>query len=130
MSSGWVHISSLHVPYLCFEIAENLNPCPNPIKTGKTRKLEFGSYGYPRVWILLPCLITTIFNNFYKVRNYLIDTCQSICDRAKTLLTSWTYAQEVKQKMNTNQATRPIEKWSKPSQDRYKYNIDVSFPNS
>jgi len=26
ISSGWVHISLLPVPYLCFEVGENTNP--------------------------------------------------------------------------------------------------------
>jgi len=39
--SGWVPIYPLPVPYPCFEIGEN----PNPVKTGKTRKIRFGSDG-------------------------------------------------------------------------------------
>jgi len=39
MGSGWVLIYPLPVPYPCFEIGEN----PNPVKTGKTRQIGFGS---------------------------------------------------------------------------------------
>ena len=33
------------VTYPCFEIGENPNPYPNPVKTGKTRQIEFGLDG-------------------------------------------------------------------------------------
>jgi len=39
--SGWVPIYPLPVPNPCFEIGEN----PNPVKTGKTRQIGFGSVG-------------------------------------------------------------------------------------
>jgi len=42
---GVVHIYPLSVPYPCFEIGENPNPYPSPIKTGKTRQIEFGLAG-------------------------------------------------------------------------------------
>jgi len=48
MSSGWVPIYPLPVPYPCFEIGENSNSYPNPVKTGKTVKLGLvwaGNYG-------------------------------------------------------------------------------------
>lgn len=56
-------------------------------------------------------------NRNNKVCNDLQDTCQSICDRAKALLDSWTNA-------------RAIENWTKPSPGRYKCNIDTSFSDS
>jgi len=45
MGSGWVPIYLLPVPYPCFEIGENSYPYPNPVKTGKTRQIGFGSDG-------------------------------------------------------------------------------------
>ena len=58
MSSGWVHISLLPVPYPYIEIRENLNSYPNPIKSEKTRQIGIGLDGYPRARVLLPCLIS------------------------------------------------------------------------
>jgi len=55
MSSGWVLISPLPVPYPCFVIGKN--PYPNPVKAGKPCQFGFGSGGYPRVWAL--CLACT-----------------------------------------------------------------------
>lgn len=69
-------------------------------------------------------------NRNNKVWNDLQDMRQSICDRAKALLDSWTNAQEVKHKMCTRQATRAIKNWTKPSPGRYKCNIDTSFSDS
>ncbi|AES74133.1 hypothetical protein MTR_3g116190 [Medicago truncatula] len=45
MGSGWVPIYPLPVLYLCFEIGENSNTYSNPVKTGKTRQIGFGSGG-------------------------------------------------------------------------------------
>jgi len=41
----WVRDGYLYTRYLCFEIGENPNPYPNPVKTGKTRQIGFGSGG-------------------------------------------------------------------------------------
>ena len=41
MSLEWVPIYMLLVSYPCFEIGEN----PNPVKTEKTRQIEFGLGG-------------------------------------------------------------------------------------
>jgi len=57
MGLGWVSIFPLPVSYPCFEIGENPNPYPNPVKAGNTRQNGFGSGGYPQVWVLLSCLI-------------------------------------------------------------------------
>jgi len=61
MGSGWVHISPLPVPYLFFEIRENPNPYPNPVKSGKTRQIRVGLGGYPWTRVLLPCLFEGSF---------------------------------------------------------------------
>ncbi|KEH20069.1 hypothetical protein MTR_8g066785 [Medicago truncatula] len=49
MGSGWVPVSLLPVPYLCFEIGKNSNTYPNPVKTEKTRQIKFGSDRYLRL---------------------------------------------------------------------------------
>ncbi|RHN65582.1 hypothetical protein MtrunA17_Chr3g0081441 [Medicago truncatula] len=46
MDSWWLPISSLPVPYPCFEMGKNSNPYLNPVKAGKTRRIGFGSGGY------------------------------------------------------------------------------------
>jgi len=63
MGSGWVPISPLPVPYPHFEIGENPNPYPNPIKPGKTCQIGDGLGGYPRARVLLPGLGTTRVGN-------------------------------------------------------------------
>jgi len=45
MGSGWVPIYPLPVSYPCFEISENPNSYPNPVKTEKTCQIGFGSGG-------------------------------------------------------------------------------------
>jgi len=57
MGSGWILISPLHVLYLCFETGEN----PNPVKAENTHQNEFGFDGYPRIWVLLSCLLHILF---------------------------------------------------------------------
>jgi len=44
---------------------------PNPIKTEKSRQIRFGLVGYPRVQILLSCLVRVYFRvyNFALVKN-------------------------------------------------------------
>jgi len=44
MSLRWVPISSLPVPYRCFEIRKNIYP--NSIKSRKPHQFRFGSDGY------------------------------------------------------------------------------------
>jgi len=73
-------------------------------------------------------LIWSIWKNRNnKVWNDKSEACQAIWDKAKALLASWTNAQKVKQRMSITQVTRLIEKWTKPSLDRYKCNVDASF---
>ncbi|RHN77865.1 hypothetical protein MtrunA17_Chr1g0159351 [Medicago truncatula] len=43
MGSGWVPIYSLPIPFPCFEIGENSNSYPNPVKTEKIHQIGFGS---------------------------------------------------------------------------------------
>jgi hypothetical protein len=57
MGSGWLHISSLPFPYPYFEIGENPNSYPNPVKPGKTRQIGVGLGGYPWAQVLLSCLV-------------------------------------------------------------------------
>jgi len=45
MSSGWVPISLLPVPYQCFEIGKNPNSYPNQVKTENTHQIGVGLDG-------------------------------------------------------------------------------------
>ncbi|KAK2387504.1 hypothetical protein QL285_061276 [Trifolium repens] len=49
-------MSPLPAPTPSFEIGENPNPYPNPVNSGFPRQSGYGLGGYPRVWVLLPCL--------------------------------------------------------------------------
>jgi len=58
MDSEWVPISPLSVPYPCFEIGKNPNTYPNPVKTEKTRQIEFYLSGYRGIdFIAIPIKI-------------------------------------------------------------------------
>ena len=65
-----------------------------------------------------------------KVWNDITKTCQSVCDRASTLFTSWTNAQIAKTVLNPVASPRENSKWSKPSSGQYKCNVDASFSES
>jgi len=56
MGSGWEHVSPLPDPYPYYEIGENPNPYPNPVKSGKIRQIGVGLGGYPWTQVLLSCL--------------------------------------------------------------------------
>jgi ribonuclease HI len=66
-------------------------------------------------------------NRNNKIWNDISDTCQTICDRATTFLASWMNAQEVKAAATANTARPQIETWLKPSEGRYKCNVDAAF---
>jgi len=66
-------------------------------------------------------------NRNNKVCNDSTDTCQTICNRATSLLQSWTNAQEVKQQGCTRSTPRHETTWTTPSPGRYKCNVDASF---
>jgi hypothetical protein len=51
-------MSPLSAPTPSFEIGENPNPNPNPINSDFPCQSGYDLGGYPRVWVLLPCLVS------------------------------------------------------------------------
>jgi ribonuclease HI len=58
------------------------------------------------------------------------ETAQTVCERARHLITSWRNAQNYQSLANITQSAPQQTKWSKPSIGRYKCNIDASFSHS
>jgi hypothetical protein len=65
-----------------------------------------------------------------KVWNDTIESAQTICDRASTLLNSWKNAQAIRSQNHRQSADRDEMSWRKPSTGRYKCNVDASFSKS
>jgi len=66
-------------------------------------------------------------NRNNKVWNDTNETCQSICERASTLLASWTSVQNTKRVLTTEQNVQEVAHWTKPPPGRYKCNVDATF---
>jgi hypothetical protein len=62
-----------------------------------------------------------------KVWNNIIESAQSICERAGSFLTSWMNAQNIRNHTTRHSHTQGDLKWHKPSLDTYKCNVDISF---
>ncbi|PNX56452.1 cytochrome p450 [Trifolium pratense] len=56
-----------------------------------------------------------------------IDSDQTVVERAKHLITSWRNAQQIRQSVNITQPSPQQTVWTKPRHGRYKCNVDASF---
>jgi len=62
--------------------------------------------------------------------NDTIDSVQTICDRAGTLVNSWKNAQVIRTQNHRQSADQDEMRWRKPCTGKYKCNVDVSFSQS
>jgi len=65
-----------------------------------------------------------------KVWNNVTETAQAICDRAGSLLISWRNARIIRHPIPQHSITPNDLKWIKPSSNRFKCNVDASFPQA
>jgi len=65
-----------------------------------------------------------------KVWNNIINWTQSICERVGSLLTNWTNAQTICNNASRQSNIQGVPHWRKPSPNRYKCNVDVSFSHA
>jgi hypothetical protein len=65
-----------------------------------------------------------------KVWNNVIETAQTICERAGSLLTSWMNVQTIRNHTYRHSTTLGDLHWHKSSPLRYKCNVDASFSHA
>ncbi|GAU17471.1 hypothetical protein TSUD_340140 [Trifolium subterraneum] len=65
-----------------------------------------------------------------KVWDNITESNTNVYERAQHLLTSWKQAQQTRSYANTPQPIQQRTNWEKPSQGRYKCNIDASFSST
>jgi ribonuclease HI len=75
------------------------------------------------VWSIWKCRNNKVWEN-------VTDTAQTVCERARHLITSWRSAQNFQSHANITQPASQQTRWSKPSIGRYKCNIDASFSHT